>query len=489
MSKLTTAFVRFSWAILMILQLFYISNAQSIDAEITVDSKRQSVVVSGRFLRTASPSAHFNFYFITSPAGQGSTADRISDVRLFDRDGRAIDFKRLAPGEYLASGEFSAWSYRVPLAASKMNAHSSWITNDYGMIMLDDLLPKTGKGQDHGARVTLKLPADWQISSLEKRGAGEIYEVADTDKAILYVGSGLRTQSFAKGGVSINITFKGEWLFTDLEAVSMANEIFVEYRKIFGVDPAAAIQIALLRLPKDIAPGTWQAETRGRNITLVSSDTNFRTQSLQRLHEQLRHEIFHLWIPNAVNLTGSYDWFYEGFALYQSLKLAVSVNRIRFDDFLDTLSRAHSIDSRQTRRLSLIEASRNRFRGNDTQIYARGMLVAFLSDISLLERSKGKVSVADLLRKLVSVHGQAEPSADATAAVIGVMNTLGVPSEIVEKYVRGSEPIAWNDALRSVGIEPLNEQKRLSVISKPNGRQKLLLDKLGYNNWRKLSSR
>ena len=45
-------------------------------------------------------------------------------------------------------------------------------------------------------------------------------------------------------------------------------------------------------------------------------------------------------IPNDVNLSGNYDWFYEGFALYQSLKLAVGLNRIRFEDFLDTL---HSV--------------------------------------------------------------------------------------------------------------------------------------------------
>jgi predicted metalloprotease with PDZ domain len=115
--------------------------------------------------------------------------------------------------------------------------------------------------------------------------------------------------------------------------------------------------------------------------------------------------MFHLWIPNGVNLTGNYDWFYEGFALYESLKLAVRMNRIGFADFLDTLSRAHTIDSAQSQRISLIQASANRFGGSNTQVYARGMLVAFLTDLAMLQQSKGKKSVDDLLRDLYRTHG------------------------------------------------------------------------------------
>jgi len=49
-------------------------------------------------------------------------------------------------------------------------------------------------------------------------------------------------------------------------------------------------------------------------------------------------------------------------------------------------------------RMSLIEASKNRWGGANTQVYARGMLVAFLCDLALLETSKGKISTDDLVR-------------------------------------------------------------------------------------------
>jgi hypothetical protein len=143
----------------------------------------------------------------------------------------------------------------------------------------------------------------------------------------------------------------------------MCRQVYTPLRVNFGTDAANEIFVNVLKFPQQVGFGQWQAETRGRNITIISSDMAFRTQSLQRLHEQLRHEMFHLWIPNGVNLEGNYDWFYEGFALYASLKMAVAMNRIRFGDFLDTLSRAQAIDARQSNRLSLIDASHERWSG------------------------------------------------------------------------------------------------------------------------------
>jgi predicted metalloprotease with PDZ domain len=228
---------------------------------------------------------------------------------------------------------------------------------------------------------------------------------------------------------------------------------------------------------------------RGANITIFSAEMPFKTQSVQRLHEQLRHEIFHLWMPNNLNLSGNYDWFYEGFALYQSLRTGVAVNRLRFEDFLDTLARAHSIDTLQTQRVSLVEASKNRWNGANTQIYARGMLVAFLCDIAVLDKSKGKNSLSDILRQIYQKHSYPNARSEGNTAVLSVLRERAELRPIVEKYVDGTENIVWKTDLGAVGIESAEEnfQTKLKVTAKPNGRQKDLLNELGYNNWRKLS--
>jgi predicted metalloprotease with PDZ domain len=202
----------------------------------------------------------------------------------------------------------------------------------------------------------------------------------------------------------------------------------------------------------------------------------------------LRHEMFHLWIPEGVNLTGNYDWFYEGFALYQSLKLGVAVNRLRFEDYLDSLSQAIAIDRRLGGKMSLIDASKNRWTGdNNSVVYARGMLVAFLCDLAMLEASKGKRSTDDIVREVYRRHsGEAKPR-DGNEAVMDLMRSYKELVPIVERYVTGTEKLDMTALLTAAGLESA-DGTMLKAIAKPNSGQKKILDKLGYNNWRKLSS-
>jgi Predicted protease with the C-terminal PDZ domain len=287
----------------------------------------------------------------------------------------------------------------------------------------------------------------------------------------------------------LKLIISDQWQFADSDAADITREIYSGYRKLFGADPTSTAQITVLKFPQTVQPGMWEADTRGSSVTIVSADMPFKTQSIQRLHEQLRHEIFHLWLPNGVNLSGNYDWFYEGFALYTALKSGVAVNRIRFDDFLDTLSRAYNIDNISGSGASLIDASKSRWSGANTQIYARGMLVAFLCDLALLERSKGKRDVNDLLRKIYDDYRYPKPRQDGNLAVLNALQSYPELAGISKRYIKGAEKLDWHEELVAAGIESREENYTtfLQVTAKPNGRQKDLLNKLGYNNWQKLT--
>ena len=123
-------------------------------------------------------------------------------------------------------------------------------------------------------------------------------------------------------------------------------------------------------------------------------------------------------------------------------------------------------------------------------VYARGMLVAFLTDLAMLEQSKGKRSVEDLLKDLYLKHRKPTPPTDGNTSVIEMLKTRANATSIVEKYVTGTDKIEWANELAAAGIEdsdpgPLTA---LRVKEKLKGGQKAMLDKLGYNNWRKLSA-
>jgi predicted metalloprotease with PDZ domain len=217
----------------------------------------------------------------------------------------------------------------------------------------------------------------------------------------------------------------------------------------------------------------------------------FKTLSLQRLHEQLRHEIFHLWIPNNLALTGNYDWFYEGFTVYQSLKTGLQTNQIRFEDFLATLSEAYNIDNLQTQKVSLIEASKNRWNGANPQVYSRGMIAAFLCDVALLRASKGKQSLTDVFQEIYNKYRVPNKSQNGNTAILSILENYKELRPIAEKYIRGAGKIDWQTDLESAGIEATetNSFTKLAVKTKLNRHQKNLLDDLGYNNWRKIAQK
>jgi hypothetical protein len=476
---------------------------QAIEATITINSKKPEMIkVEGRFTTNAGNPNRRNLSFLQSVAGTKDLAKRISDLRLFDAAGNVVAFKMLSDGEYLSATEFERWTYTIDIRPQKNRsdaAHVSWFLNNTGIVMLADLLPRDATKSKRSARLFFKTPVDGSLTlqpssfvlSSEVRREDGHFDVSDIEDAIFYFGSDWEsgfslTRPNSKVGVYVACC---AWNFDVADPSEMASDIYLSYERSLGSRPAGPPFIAIAKFPVQTGFGEWEAETRGNSVTIISSDMPFKTQSQQRLHEQLRHELFHLWIPNGVNLSGNYDWFYEGFALYESLKLAVRLNRIQFADFLDTLSRAHTIDSAQSQRISLLQASANRFSGSNTQVYARGMLVAFLTDLTMLENSKGKRSVEDLLKDLYVKYRKPAAPADGNTAVIELLKSGGNATRIVEKYITGTDKIEWTNELSAAGIEDADPGvlTTLRAKEKLSGRQKAMLDKLGYNNWRKLS--
>lgn len=463
------------------------ANAQKVSAATAkIEIGPDNVVkISGRFADPKGRSRAKNLSFELSNAGFTDIAANITDLELFDSAGEKIAFKTLVPGEYLAEREIAEWRYSKDISPSKERytaAHISWRNDSVAVLMTADLLPQmTG-----AAEVTLKLPNRWTAAA--DGTTGRKFTIRDTEKGIIVAGSDLRTQHIAaESGGRILFATIGEWRFTDDEAAAAAKEIFTSYAGLFGVVPERPVQVFVIPFPGKTPFGEWQAETRGNTISIVSSDMAFSTQSVQRLHEQLRHELFHIWLPNMVNFTGGYDWFYEGFALYRSLRLGLAVNRISFRDYLDTLSRAATIAGMQTDPEPLIAASNARNIGSDTNIYARGLIFAFLCDAAMLGDSKGKRSVDDVLREVFDA-GRGEAN-NGNETILKIMRNRPELRSVAEKYAAGREPFDLTPAMNAIGLKDRGEGIRVSLAvgEEPNGRQKEILDRLGYNNWRKLS--
>lgn len=486
MSKILRPIQLIPAAFVLILQFFTFAAGQGLDGTLKIAAgDRPSVGVK---MKLGAIRDVKNLWFLDEYAGvTGLLTKRFSSIDFRDKQGFLIARRYLTGFDSFSTGNVGSVNYVVdlkPLPGAFAAAHTSWINGDRGILMLDDLRPQ---GTERRAKIKLELPVGWIAHSPEPQISPDVFEVQDVERSVFFIGQNLRELKSKRLPI-LKLSLSGQWHFSDEEATVFAESILGEYESKFGSLGKAAVQVGIGKFPENLVPGSWEADTRGRTVTIMSSDMPYKSQSLQRLHEQLRHEVFHLWIPNGVNLTGNYDWFYEGFALYQSLKMGVAVNRIRFDDYLETLSRAYAIDARQSNKTSMIESSRNRWNGSNTDVYARGMLVAFLCDVAMLDASKGKRSTTDLLREVYWKHGGSAKPEDGNAAILTLMKRYPELTPIAGRYVTGAEKLEWAELIKAAGFDADAKSGRLSVSAKPSGRQKDLLDKLGYNNWRKLAN-
>nr|MCU0239569.1 hypothetical protein [Pyrinomonadaceae bacterium] len=364
-------------------------------------------------------------------------------------------------------------------------AHVSWITEKQSLLMLNDLFPQwqTKENQSVRAKIKLDIPKDWQIIVNETKVAENEFEVADISKSIFLIGKNFRERSAWFGKSQMSLVLSGDWKFSDDEALQIVSSVLQEHRKIFGELAFPRSQIFVLPFATETNPDRWRAETRGANLTIISASSNYKSVAKQRFSEQLRHEILHLWIPNGLALSGNYDWFYEGFVIYQALRAGVNLNQIRVEDYLNTLSRA--VDNSEMAsakfKMSLLDASKKRWDGTTSLIYNKGIMVAFLCDLVLLEKTGD--SIEDVLRKIYKKHKFPNQIQDGNTAILNILKEYKELRPIIENYVESSKQIELNQQLAAFGIEinKVENETKFQIMKNLSGKQKDLLKKLGYN--------
>ncbi len=455
--------------------------SQPVKVKISVNLNSE-IFVEGKFFENEK-----NWSFLNGYADSENLSKRIGDLKLLDENGREISYKKFAAGEFVADEKASAISYKIDLKPSEntvSNAHISWIKDARGLIMLNDVLPRFND-EKNTSEILFELPENWKISTNEAKISDKTFLVKNLENAVFFIGENFREREIPVDNAILNFTIHDEWQFADELAYEMAEEILKEYAGLFGEVPVQKASIFLMRFPEDIGLDRWRAETRGSNVVVLSSPMIARSFAEQRLHEQLRHELFHLWIPNSLQLSGDYAWFYEGFAVYHALKTGLRLGQIRFEDFLNTLEQAYFLDRKRNGKISLIESSKMRWNGEISSVYAKGLLVAFLCDAAVLEKSKGKNDLNDIFRKLYRKHGKGEKQ-EANASVLNILRENEELRPIIGRYIEGTEKIDWAKYLTAFGIENLGNETDAKLTLKPklNGRQKALLKKLGYNSRR-----
>lgn len=467
----------------IILAAFLLTSAQTSSVQITVLSLEtpSRVKIEGQLKQ-----GRKDWSFRKNYASVSGLAERIENINFTDDKGNNVAFKKLISGEYQTESAAAKFSYEIklePPADISDSAYVSWLTNERGLFLTDDLLP-LGLKDEKTVSVKFILPVKWRALSVEKEKDENSFEVEDISRAVFVAGEGLRTKTTRLGDMDFDFVIDGEWMFTDEEVSAEAAKVLNEHKKAWGGFLSRRAMFLLLPFPRPFGAIRWSAETRGSTVILLSGKMPAKLAAMLQLNAPLTHELFHLWLPNALSLDGKYDWFYEGFTLYGALRSGMRLDYFSFQDYLDSIGRAYDayqINSERDK-FSLPDASKERWAGANDFIYNKGMLTAFLYDLTLRQKSKNKKTLDDVFRELFKLKSDAVRR-DGNTAVIEVLSRYEGMKEFVNRYIEKPSTIDLQAALAPFGLSAVKENgKTIVKVNKKLSRSESdLLKKLGYN--------
>lgn len=471
--------------VLVILASVTSIRSQTISARISVISTSPARVR----VEAQLPAATGTLSFRNSYAGIIGLSERIESVQGVGAGGETTTIEKLAPGEFRASQKLSRVSYEVnlaqPIRPSQMS-HVSWMNAEQGLFMLSDLLPERIDSGRFSAVIHIDVPVGWTVTS-NAMVDGSRFSTDDPDSVVFLVGSALAQQREQLDGALFSVVMSGRWPISNSDLIRSSKEILRHYSRVTRFALRKNVVLMLVPYAGEVGPENWTAETRGNVVVLLMGQNGSRKKILSRIGVVLSHEVFHLWVPNSLELTGDYDWFFEGFTLYEALRTDLRLGFISFDEYLNTIARVYDsyISSADSRNFSLIEASERRWTTQSSLVYEQGMLVAFIYDLSLRKMTDCKLSLDDIYAELFRVAPRGQTNANET--IIRVLTGHEGLESFARDYVETTTTINLNPILANYGLilKPGTSEtgaKITKLDSKFNKSQSKFLGCLSHNN-------
>jgi hypothetical protein len=410
--------------------------------------------------------------FRNAYAGVLGLAEPIEQFHALHADGADVGAKQIAVGEFRSGVDATAISYivKLPPPSASDVSHVSWITGESGFLMLADLLPE----QLPDVVLQFALPSGWTIEPKE-------FSVTEPATAVFFVGRGLRKQSKRVDGIEIESVIAGAWPFKEEAVLKAASKVLEKYVALTGFRLPAKSTVMIAPLPVATGSVKWRAETRGSAVVLLIDPQAKINNWAGQLGVIFTHELLHLWIPNSLRLQGDYDWFFEGFTLYTALVTALELKFINFDEYLATLARVYDSYLSRPDELSLIDAAERRWTSGSSAVYDKGMLLAFLYDLTIRRESGGQSRLADRYRDLFRLYASAAP-VSGNEAIIELLSSTPATANLAKTYIEGSKELELESALTSYGLllDTSGKNSSLRINRDLRADQKQLLKSLGY---------
>ncbi|MEQ8927666.1 MAG: peptidase [Fulvivirga sp.] len=386
---------------------------------------------------------------------------------------------------------FETWDTPVKQHPIYKMAGSS-LEDDHALINAHCMIGFPMTRQAESISLELLYPNNWTVGTALKIDNDGFF-IADTydhliDSPILM--GNLTKESVLIGETTIEVytysktgLIKSEMLLEDLNELLLAAEKFLNG---YPVD-----RYTFLFHFEDETVGAWEHSYSSEYVFQESDYTDEYAESILSI---VAHEFFHIVTPlnihseiieqfNFTNPTPSIHlWLYEGVTEWASDIMQLRGNLLSLEGLLAEYRQKLLYNDYFDPTYSLQDLALTSFTPKGAQqygnIYQKGAIIAALLDIRLLELSKGKQGLRELILELSNKYGKEKAFSEKNFFSEIVQMTHPEIREFIDKYIINADPLPIQEYFDKIGISYTNSKK----ITRKNGKEETVKHHFEVNN-------
>jgi predicted metalloprotease with PDZ domain len=392
---------------------------------------------------------------------------------------KELEVKRMDKNDWRVNhqdGQEVTFNYRV--YAFVKSVRQSYIDQYYAFLHGVSVFAYPKGYEKSPIRLSIKLPDDWkQVEVALPKNEDGSYQVKDYD---LLADSPMAMGNFDVGtyavdGVEHRIVMIGDGNY-DLEKVTEDfKAISEEEFDLFGHMPVEPHYVHFIQ---NVVSGGGGLEHLNSQTSAVKQWSYSDEKAYKRFLSLVAHEYFHLWNVKRIrpDELGPFDyehenytkllWQAEGFTAYYDDHFLLRTGMYNTDEYLDiveyNINRFENTAGKSV--MSVEQASYNAWikayypnensKNVTISYYNKGMLVAMMLDLLIVENSNGKRSLDDVMRMLYKHYKKTGEGFDKALLKSYLEKAAKTDLDaFFTQYIEGTEEIDWSAALNKAGVQ------------------------------------
>ncbi|MEO5930611.1 MAG: hypothetical protein ABIR47_11815, partial [Candidatus Kapaibacterium sp.] len=341
-------------------------------------------------------------------------------------------------------------------------------------------------GKDVPYTVRYNLPTGWDIAiGLDPMSGGKnTYRARDYDELIdapLDMGK-FQRYDFKVNGKPHVITVHSPTPLnaaTGKSIVDMTKKIVEQETKFFGDMPYD--RYIFQHYLVEPGPGdSFFGALEHRNSSTYRMPYVEGEDLIQELAPVIAHEYWHLWSPKRMHVKqlGPFDyqhpprtaslWFAEGLTEYYAKVFMLRNGMGSRERFLGETNGyvASSYGKPQTRSMTELSMQLPDLPTQETiGLYTKGPILGMLLDIAIRQRTRGKMSLDDVMRRFNDDYGKTGRTFTDEEIIPEMEKITGVKlDDFYTKYIAGHEPLPYDEFLPAIGLKISSKEVKRPVV-------------------------